>query len=1000
MNPHVLVVEDSHTQAEQLRSALEAFGYRVSLAADGAAGYERVLAERPDAVVTDIVMPNMDGYELCRAVKSHPGVAHTPVLLLTSLTDPAELLRAVEAGADNFLRKPFDPALLRARLGDVLQSRAEPRPGEEHLEAEVSRVGRRVTLAFEKHQILDLMFSSFEELVVTNAQLRVREEKLRTAQAELQALLDLTERERRRLAAVLSAIPEAMLVVEADGTVGHATAEAGVLLGRGADDIVGTPVLDVLPLCEVHEKEPEPLPPDRHPVARVLSGEPSAETGHTYGTWLPGPGGFRPVAVRAAGVAGQRGSTTTAVAVVHDLSGLGLRDRTTGLAGPDLFNDRVREAVTPPGGGGQTAVLLIGLDRFEAIREALGDEARAFLVATARRVEDAVAGSTGAVAAYLGRDEFGVLLPATTPLAAEGVARRLLQALRQPVDVAGESLSTTVSLGLALSAGDTDGVGVLHAAGTALHRARQGGGNCVELPDEAHRDAALARLRLESELREAAASGALSLFYKPQVRLATGEIVAVEVLVAWPHPVRGMLDAGEFLPLAEETGVITEIVAWALADACRTVGRWRRVLPGAETLQLALTAGTRWLRSPGFPDQVRAALAGSGLPPEALILGLAEGTSPDEEVTVRSAAAALHRLGVEVAVVDFGRRSSLQSPRHLGAQRLILESSLVAAMTDDIADAALVAGVVRLAHGVGLQTLATGVTGEEQALSLRLIGCDLAQGPFLAPRHEPRDFEAWWQARYRDRGGRTAAAASDPSGEELAPAAVPGGRLEPSDDLRDEVLTYLAHELRNPLSVIAVSAQMLDADRDRIDPSLHDLLATLGRATSHLSRIIDSLYDLRAAHLGVLRVDKAPRDLAADVRQVLAEAPGIRERELRTRLPPSCLVAADGERVRQVLVNLVGNAVKYTAPGTVIELELGRQQGLVSLSVRDHGPGIPAGRRHELFRKFARLGNPAPGTGLGLFLSRAIARAHGGDLVYEAPDGPGARFVLTLPAGA
>jgi signal transduction histidine kinase len=342
--------------------------------------------------------------------------------------------------------------------------------------------------------------------------------------------------------------------------------------------------------------------------------------------------------------------------------------------------------------------------------------------------------------------------------------------------------------------------------------------------------------------------------------------------------------------------------------------------------------------------------------------------------------------------VDFGRRSSLQSHRHLGAQRLILEPDLVAAMSRDVGDAALIAGVVRLAHGLGLQILATGVTDEEQMMSLRLMGCDMAAGVFLSPRRAPDDFEQWWHGA---RGNRGVPHRPPPDGRSLRTS--PGEHSAATEDLRDEVLTYLAHELRNPLTVIAGSAQLLDTDRERIDPSLHELLDSLGHASTHLSRIIDNLYDLRAAHLGALRVEKSPRDLAGDLRRILAETPGLAERDLRSRIPASCTLAFDRHRVEQVLVNVIGNAVKYTAPGTVIEVDLRRARGVVHLTVRDHGPGVPEGRRHELFRKFARLGNPIPGTGLGLFLSRAIARAHGGDLAHEQPDGPGARFVLSLP---
>ena len=1001
MTRHVLVVEDSVTQREQLRADLEAGGFLVTVARDGTEGYARFVAERPDAVLTDIVMPEMDGYELCKAVKRHPTRGATPVVLLTTLTEPSELVRALDAGADNFLRKPCGSTYLRARLGDILDQAGAQPDDCPRLEAEVGRAGERVVISFAKHQLLDLMYSSFEELAAANASLRAREESLRAAEAELRTQLAVAEAERRRLAGVLDAVPEALLIVEPDGTVGRATDELATLLGLAVDDIVGRAVTEILPLHEIHADGPEAVPASAHLVTQVLGGRPIAESGRSYGTWIRCAEGLRPVAIRVAQVPGADGAPAAAVAVVSDLAGLALRDAVTGLPGPDLFAEHVAVAQARPESAQHAAVLLVALDRFEALSEVLSEDTAAFLAATAERLEAAAAAAGDSLIAYLGRGEFGVLLNTTSVSStAEAVAARLTEELRRPVSVAGGLVASTVSVGVALARGtrpdDAAGTAdsqlqLLRCAATALRRARLRGGGCVEMLDEALRAAGLARLRLEGALRSAVAGGGIDVLYRPCLRLVTGETVAVEAAACWTDPSDTRRDPVALSALAEELGLASEVGVATLAEACRATAVWRRSLPGADGLQLLHHVPPGWLRSPTFADQVEAALTDARLPADALILGLAGGLEPDDEEVTRAAAQQLHRLGVEVAVTDFGRRSSLQSPARLGATLLVLEPELVAGIERDVADAALVAGLVRLAHGLGLRTLAAGVVEDGQALALRLMGCDLTVEDHRSAAHPAKEFEQWWHAQPTLRRGDAACAASQwatgESGEEA------------SEAIRDDVLTYLAHELRNPLSTLSTALQLLDESRDGIDAALHDLLKLARQGAHRLSRIIDTLADIRTAQLGRLRVHRQPHDLAAELRQAVADIPELRQRVV-ARIPPSCPAEIDRHRIRQIVDNLLSNAVKYTDPDTPIEVELGAGRDGARLSVRDHGPGVPQDREHELFRKFARLGNQQPGTGLGLFLARAIARAHGGDLIHERPEGTGARFVLTLPTAA
>lgn len=201
----VLVVEDSPTQGERLREELEGAGLHVTLVASGEAALERLDAEPFALVVSDIVMPGIGGYELCARIKGRGG--DVPVVLLTSLTDPTEIIRGLEAGADNFLRKPYDPDQLVSRIRGILYHREQRGSGRAGIGLEVMLHDQRFMITAERQQILDLLISSFEDLVTLNRQLRDRESALVAAQAELQAQLAAAERERQRMNAVLQAAP-------------------------------------------------------------------------------------------------------------------------------------------------------------------------------------------------------------------------------------------------------------------------------------------------------------------------------------------------------------------------------------------------------------------------------------------------------------------------------------------------------------------------------------------------------------------------------------------------------------------------------------------------------------------------------------------------------------------------------------------------------------------------------------------------------------------------
>lgn len=244
----ILIVEDSPTQAAALAGVLEDCGYQSAIAQSGEEALARLEEEDFALVLSDIVMPGMTGFALCRKIKdsARGRVAGTPVLLLTSLRDPLDVVRALESGADNFLTKPVEPQQLQGRIRMMLASREVRLEGRSQFSVELEFLGRRFVITTERQQLLDLLVATFEELVVANGRLRVNEEELADAQERLAAQLRTSDGARRRVAALLDALPEGVLVADSSGRVTDASRPAIELLGMARDEILEARLEDLL----------------------------------------------------------------------------------------------------------------------------------------------------------------------------------------------------------------------------------------------------------------------------------------------------------------------------------------------------------------------------------------------------------------------------------------------------------------------------------------------------------------------------------------------------------------------------------------------------------------------------------------------------------------------------------------------------------------------------------------------------------------------------------
>ncbi|MBN9428621.1 MAG: EAL domain-containing protein [Burkholderiales bacterium] len=412
-------------------------------------------------------------------------------------------------------------------------------------------------------------------------------------------------------------------------------------------------------------------------------------------------------------------------------------DSLTGLPNRRLLEQRVGEALTQARQRGRgCAVVFLDLDRFKTINDSLGHGVGdGLLKAVARRLAEVVRPTD--TVARVGGDEF-VLLLADIAGADDAVhvAERVLERLSQPYRIERHSLRITPSIGIALSPRDGDEAETLLGhADAAMYHAKAQGRQCFQFFTENVLRSSSQRLQMENELHGAVLHGELRLHYQPRIELARGTLSATEALVRWQHPEKGLVSPGEFIPLAEETGLIHAIGDWVLREACRQQRLWRdRGLP---VKPVAVNLSAQQFRSRDLHDSIRRILSDARLPAHLLELEITESTLMHNTGETLDTLQRLASSGVKISIDDFGTGySSLAYLKRFPVDLLKIDRSFVRDIHTDPDDAAIVRAIIGLAKSLGLQVVAEGVETREQANFLNATGCDEVQG-FLFGRPMP-----------------------------------------------------------------------------------------------------------------------------------------------------------------------------------------------------------------------------------------------------------------------
>ncbi|MCL6635389.1 MAG: EAL domain-containing protein [Peptococcaceae bacterium] len=684
----VLVVDDSKLMRLKLRRIMEDEGYTVIEAENGAQALSAFAEHHPDLILMDCVMPEMDGFAACARLQGLPGGSRTPVVMITSLEDDHAVELAFASGATDYITKPINWAVLRHRVRRLLYAR--------QTEASLDRS------------------EAFAQSVINHA-------------------LD------------------GIVTIDAAGTIQSFNPASERIFGFSAAEALGRNINMLIPGFFCNEFECY-FAGSRHGgesdfFGRIMEVEGRRKDGSAF-----------PIELAASKFHVDEQIMFTVI--LRDITERkryeetirhqAFHDALTGLPNRMLFKDRLTLAIAHAKRNKQIlAVLFLDLDRFKLINDtlghALGDQ---LLQMTAQRLMETVREDD--TVARLGGDEFTLLLPGINKAEnAAKVAQKVIEAIRNPFTIGQHELYITTSVGVALYPSDgEDAETLLKNADAAMYLAKEKGRNNYQLYTPAMNARAFERLELENSLRRALEKGEFVVYYQPKIKMDTGKIVGMEALVRWQHPEKGLVPPADFIPVAEETGLIIPLGEWVLRTACRQNKAWQD--RGFPPMRVAVNLSARQFQLQNLVETIARILEETGLEPRWLELEITESVAmQNAEYTVKM----LHELkemGIQLSIDDFGTGySSLSYLKRFPIDKLKIDKSFVREIGMDKDNEVIASTVIVLGKSLKIGVNAEGVENEEQLDFLKKHQCDEMQGYLFGRPVPPEEFEKLFEDRSR-----------------------------------------------------------------------------------------------------------------------------------------------------------------------------------------------------------------------------------------------------------
>ncbi len=686
----VLVADDDPVMRLLMLEMLKQVGLDMIAAEDGVQALACYQAMAPDLVLLDVEMPGLDGFAVCRAIRKldkHPGA---PVIMVTGGDELEAVTHAYEAGATDFVSKPINWPILGHRVLYVL------------------RASDAIT-------------------------------RLRIADAHNRA--------------VLAAIPDTFFRMNKDGYYldyepGHEESGGQQCVGRHLRDLLPADIAErlmeamqlTLGTQQVHALDYQltHAHATRHFEARLVATGPDEVLGLV-----------RDISERKR--------------TEEQIRRLAYCDSLTGIPNRQAFLETLESELTRSRKANKKfAVLFMDLDSFKRINDTLGHNIGDHLLKlVSERLRETIRPSdlvsrtevNGNKLARLGGDEFTILLPDLERVEhALNVAHRVKEAMRRPFLIEAHEIFVTASIGISLYPEDgQDCNSLLKYADTAMYHAKNCGKNNAKLYSSSLTMQIMSHVQLEVGLRKALQNSELYLLYQPQIDVASSRIVGVEALVRWRHPERGIISPTEFIPLAEETGLIVPIGEWVLRSACQQATAWQ--MDGKQPLRIAVNLSAKQFKDENLTQIVLSTLHDTGLPAHLLELELTEGTLMDDARATMVTLEQLRGIGVYLSIDDFGTGySSMNYLKRFDVRALKIDQSFISGLPQDAENAAITRAIIAMAHGLKMAVVAEGVETGEQLQLLEQYGCDMAQGYYLG-RPAPQESITLMLSRQRSEAG-------------------------------------------------------------------------------------------------------------------------------------------------------------------------------------------------------------------------------------------------------